>query len=256
MAEKIDPRRTSPRRVVGGLDLFCYRAATSVLPQSRSNIGRELEDISPGGARIKVSEPLPEGESLTIELKDRRSGESFRARGEVRWCETLLAGVGQSHFIGIQFKEHYSPVELRDRFTLGSARFAGVSAPVATAVDKRKASRFHVDDYVVTCIRQGTLSGGGLKRNIGREVLDLSASGVQISVLDKLDPGALVLFTLHFNAFGDQFESLAAVRWCKPDPSIGGDSYRIGLEFLRLPEQGRKKIEFVRTWFEKRRHRK
>lgn len=255
MVEKTDPRRTSPRRVVGGMDLFCYKAALSEVPQTRANLGRELEDISPGGARIKVSEPIGEGESLTIELKDRRSGESFRARGEVRWCETLLAGSGQSHFVGVQFKEHYSPVELRDKFTLGSApRLPGTAAPAA--VEKRKTARFKLEDYVVTCIRQGTLSGQGLKRNIAREVVDLSANGAQVTSLEKMEPGALVLFTLHFNTFGDQLETLAAARWSKLDTSVGGQTFRVGLEFVRLPEAGRKKIEFMRNWFEKRRARK
>ncbi|HYE99032.1 MAG TPA: PilZ domain-containing protein [Planctomycetota bacterium] len=201
-----------------------------------------------------MSEPLNEGDTLTVELRDRRSGESFRARGEVRWCETLLSGAGHNHFVGVQFKEHYSPVEVRDKFTLGAVRLPG-SAPGA-AGDKRRALRFRVEDYVVTCLRQGTLSGQGLKRNIAREVLDLSTTGVQLNVTEKLETGALVLFNFQLNTFPDGLESLAACRWCRPDPGVAGTSYRVGLEFVRLPDDRRRMIEFVRNWFEKRRARR
>src|SRR5687767_11614198 len=103
--EKKEPRRSYPRRVVAGVELYCFRAA--------------------GGARLRVTEPLSQGDALTVELRDRRSGESFRARGEVRWCETLLSGAAHAHFVGVQFKEHYTPVEIRDKFTLGAIRLPG-----------------------------------------------------------------------------------------------------------------------------------
>lgn len=250
MTEKKEPRRVHPRRVVAGVELFCFRAAGDAEPRVRVNLGRDLQDISPGGARLRVTEPLTEGDALTVELRDRRSGESFRARGEVRWCETLLSGTAHSHFIGVQFKEHYSPVEVRDKFTLGAIRLPG-SGP-----DKRKALRFKVEDYVVTCLRQGTLSGQGLKKNIAREVLDLSAAGAQIALNESLDPGSLVLFTLHLNTFADTLETLAAVRWCKQDTQVAGLLYKAGLEFRGLGDDRRKMIEFMRGWFEKRKNRK
>lgn len=249
--EKKEPRRSHPRRVVAGVELFCFRAAADAEPRVRVNLGRDLQDISPGGARLRVTEPLTEGDALTVELRDRRSGESFRARGEVRWCETLLSGTAHNHFVGVQFKEHYSPVEVRDKFTLGAIRLPG-GAPGA-AGEKRKALRFNVEDYVVTCLRQGTLSGQGLKRNIAREVLDLSANGAQVALSEIVDPGSLVLFTLHLNTFADTLETLAAVRWCKQDVTVAGGHYKAGLEFRGLGDDRRKMIEFMRGWFEKKR---
>lgn len=248
--EKKEPRRAHARRVVAGVELFCFRAAADPLPQFRVNLGRDLEDISPGGARLRVTEPLTEGEPLTVELKDRRSGESFRARGEVRWCETLLAGAGQSHFIGVQFKEHYSPVEVRDKFTVGAVRPPGT----ATGSEKRRTNRFNVEDYVVTVLRQGTLAQG-LKRNVAREVLDLSASGAQVTLSESLDAASLILFTLHLNTFADTLETFAVVRWCRPDTAVAGGQYRAGLEFRGLAADRQKMIEFMRGWFEKRKAR-
>ena len=248
--EKKEPRREHPRRVVAGVEIFCFRAAGESAPQFRVNLGRGLEDISPGGARLRVTEPVSQGDALTVELKDRRSGESFRARGEVRWCETLLSGSSQSHYIGVQFKEHYSPVEIRDKFTLGAARLRAA----AGGPDKRRAGRFRIEDYVLTCLRQ-TLSSQGLKRNVAREVLDLSASGAQITLSESIDPGSLVLFTLHFNTLSDTLESTAVVRWCRPDTTVAGQLYRAGLEFRGLSDERRKMVEFLRKWFEKRKAR-
>ena len=249
--DKADARRTHPRRVVAGLDLFCYHAAGGATPQFRRNLGHELQDISPGGARLRVVEPLDRGEMVTVELRDRRSGESFRARGEVRWCASRAAGAGQAHYVGVQFSEHYSPTELRDRFTLGSVA-AAARAAGSPLSEKRKALRFEVDDYVVTCQRQGTLAPGGLKRNVARRVLDLSLTGAQIETSESLEPNSLVRFTLHLNTFADTLESMSALRWCKADHGVAGEAYRAGLEFVNLPDDKKKMIEFMRKWFTSR----
>jgi Tfp pilus assembly protein PilZ len=252
--EKAEARRAHARRVVAGLDLFCYLASGGPTPQFRRNLGHELQDISPGGARLRVVEPLDRGEMITIELRDRRSGEAFRARGEVRWCATRAAAAGQAYYVGVQFSEHYTPTELRDRFTLGAAAAAARQAgsPSAPLSEKRRTSRFAIDDYVVTCQRQGTLSPGGLKRNMARRVLDLGLNGAQLETSEMLDPNTVVRFTLTLNTFADTLESVANVRWCKPDPGIAGESYRAGLEFVNLGEDKKKMIEFMRKWFTSR----
>jgi hypothetical protein len=249
--EKSEPRRVHSRRVVAGLDLFCYHAAGGATPQFRRNLGHELQDISPGGARLRVVEPLGRGEMVTIELRDRRSGEAFRARGEVRWCASRAQGGAQAHYVGVQFSEHYTPTDLRDRFTLGPAAAAAARAAafgVTPHSEKRRAARFAVDDYVVTLQRQGTLAPGGLKRNVARRVLDLSLSGAQLETCETLDPNSLVRFTLHLNTFAGTLEALAAVRWCKPDPGIAGEAYRAGLEFTSLADDKKKMIEFMRKF--------
>src|SRR5436190_22234059 len=108
-----ETRRQHPRRPVKNVEMFCYRASPSATPQMRRNIGSEILDISRGGARVRVSEAVGRGETVTLELRDRASGESFRARGEVRWSTS--AGLG--HLLGVQFSEHYTPVGDREAFT-------------------------------------------------------------------------------------------------------------------------------------------
>jgi hypothetical protein len=161
--------------------------------------------------------------------------------------------------LGVQFSEHYTPVGARESFTGGVATAVKteVAPPppsddiVLAPQEKRNAVRFALHDYVITVYRQGALASQGLKRNLGRSVLDISQSGVQLEVGEALDAGSLVQFTIHLNALSDSLDALAAVRWCRPDQSVAGGSYRCGLQFLNLGDAQRKKIEFMRKWFTK-----
>jgi hypothetical protein len=140
----------------------------------------------------------------------------------------------------------------------GSATPAAKPAKAETASDislspaeKRQAERFTLKDYNITLYRQGTLGSQGLKRNLGRSIHDISLTGAQLEVSENLEPGALAQFTLHLNSLSDSLDALAAVRWCRPDPSVAGSSYRAGLQFLNLGDAQRKKIDFMRKWFTK-----
>jgi hypothetical protein len=253
MTADFDTRRAHPRRAAGNVDMFCYRASPSATPQMRRNIGAEILDISPGGARVRVHEAVGRGETVTLELRDRASGESFRARGEVRWSSSAAPG----HLLGVQFSEHYTPVGEREVFTTGASptvKMGKAEEPVTLSLataEKRQAERFGLKDYTVTVYRQGVLAAQGLKRNVGRTVQDISLTGAQLEVTEPLDAGSLVQFTLHLSALSDTLDALAAVRWCRPDPTVAGASYRAGLQFLNLGDPQRKKIEFMRKWFTK-----
>jgi len=253
MAADPETRRQHPRRAVKNVEMFCYRASPSATPQMRRNIGSEILDISRGGARVRVSEAVGRGETVTLELRDRASGESFRARGEVRW--STAAGLG--HLLGVQFSEHYTPVGDREVFTASaspapkSSKAEGLPDITLTPAEKRQAERFSLKDYNITLYRQGTLGSQGLKRNLGRSIHDISLTGAQLEVSEGLEPGALAQFTLHLNSLSDSLDALAAVRWCRPDPAVAGSSYRAGLQFLNLGDAQRKKIDFMRKWFTK-----
>jgi c-di-GMP-binding flagellar brake protein YcgR len=247
-----DPRRAYPRRIIAGVDLFCHRVSQSPIPQPRANIGQEIVDISAGGVRLRLTEPVAQGERLSVELKDRRSGESFRARGEVRWAAARRTAPASSYYAGIQFSEVYTPVGQREKFTVGTLPLPGGEEVVLKPSEKRQASRFQVDDYMVTLLRQGTLASEGLKRNLARQILDLSRTGVQLLLSESLDAGCLVRFTLHMNSLGDALETGAEVRWCRPAPEVAGSNYKAGLRFVNLSDDRRKKIDFLYKWFSQR----
>lgn len=244
-------RRIHARRGLPGVEVLCYRAVEGTSPQPRKNLAGEILDISQGGARLRLVEAIPRGETLTVELKDRKSGESFRARGEVRWCASEAADAGGRHCVGLQFREIYTPLGRRERFTIGPRMESGDRGPEPVVFEKRTAPRFWVDDYLVTCLPRGPLSPAGLKRNLAREVLDLSRKGVRLRVTDRLKPGSCYQFTLHLNRFGDTFETPAEVRWCRAEAPPGGTAFLAGLQFLNLSEDKVKKLDFLKGWMEK-----
>jgi c-di-GMP-binding flagellar brake protein YcgR len=245
MSQETDPRRTHPRRSPKDLEMFCYRAAASATPQQRRNIGLSLLDLSAGGARLRTLEPVARGESVTLELRDRSSGEAFRARGEIRWS----ASAGTAHTAGIQFREHYSTVELREYFATGLR--PAVPDIVLRMAEKRKGDRFSVRNVQASLLKAGSLAEQGFRRNLVREVVDLSPGGAQVLVVEPLEPGALIRFSLHMETLPDTLDVQAAVRWSKPDRGTAGDSHRVGLQFLNLSDDRRRMIEFMRKWFSK-----
>jgi c-di-GMP-binding flagellar brake protein YcgR len=215
--------------------LFCYRASASVTTQMRQNIGEEVLDISPGGARRRLNQSVLKGDTITVEIRDRRSQESFRARGQIRWSASRPGA--SAHFAGVQFSEVYTPVGQREKFTLGTGGKA-LEDIVLRPSEKRAALRFHVDDCVVTCVERGGVPSDGV-------TLHLSRTGVQISVTEPLDPGTLVRLTLHLNQFADALEAPGEVRWTRPD----GAHYRSGVRFVNLSEDRKKMIDFMTKWF-------
>ncbi len=248
--------RAHSRSKISGVDVFCYRAALSTVPRIRKNIGVEVLDISPGGARIEVNESLKEGETVTVEVKDYATGESFRAQGEVRWAGMRKGPAGTVHYLGLQFRDIYTPVDRRERFTGAGRDEAASQTPRASLVrpssggsEKRVASRFILDDYVVTCIRPQGLSPGGLKRNSARQLLDLSLTGAQLSVFEMIEPSETVSFTLHVQKFSESLQIPSRVRWCRPESNVAGGYYLVGLQFTHLTPDVKKKIEFFRKWF-------
>jgi Tfp pilus assembly protein PilZ len=251
-----DPtRRRDPRRSISGVEPFCYKAAPGAGPRIRENIADEVLDISPGGARVRVRQALVKGEPVTLEIKDRQTGETFRARGEVRWCEPRRSLGGQTFMVGMQFGEVYTPVGRRETFTVGPPPKGTIVEGASAALEKRRAARFRVDDYIVTCQPPGTLSSIGLKRNLAREILDLSREGARITLSEALEPGMIVQFTLHLNKFGDTLESRAEVRWCRPEVRTSGASHQVGLRFMDLPIEKQKRIDYMMGWFTSYQHR-
>lgn len=252
MAPAPEARRLHPRRTISGVEVLCYRTSVTAAPQLRRNIGQGILDISPGGARVRVLERVQKGDQVTFELKDLSTGEAFRARGQVRWC----APDRSVHLAGLQFSEIYTPIGRREKFTVGApAAPAFVPVAPASTLEKRLAPRFEVDDYIVTCLKQGALSSLGLKRNLARAVHNISRKGVQIALSDPLDAGDLVLFTLHLNKFADTLECQGEVRWCRPDSGAEGSKFSAGIQFLNLPDDKRKMIDFMRGWFTSYQHR-
>jgi c-di-GMP-binding flagellar brake protein YcgR len=266
--------RRHMRRNMSGFTLVAYKTQAASAYRPRRNIGDGVLDISAGGLRLRLTESVFKGDSITIEIKELTTGDVFHARGDVRWTETKETDGKKQFFCGIQFVEIFTPIAKREKFFLGQTAVlaakpatptqmaqrptgttltgatAAAAAPAApSAADGRKAERFQVDDYTLTVFRTGLLSSVGIRKNLATEVVDLSRSGAQIVCVEKLPMGGKISFTLHLNKFADTFESEAEVVWIKEGPSPDGIVYFTGVTFTSISPEKRKLIDYMMSWF-------
>ena len=232
-----DPPRVVPRRHLRGLAFSCRRAG------ARANLGLELIDLSEAGARIRASEDLRAGEALTLEVRDPASEESFRAEGEALASAPQRRAAFTTWFVDIQFTEVFTPEGWRDRFTRGPA------AKPASPSNKRVATRFHVDDCVITCLRWSTTTATGHKRNLARRLVNLSGTGAQLAVVEPMEPGSQVDLIIHFNRFADTFHAPAEIRWCRPAPGVAGATHLAGVSFTSLTPEMKRMLKFAQGLF-------
>src|SRR5262245_30724773 len=171
-AKKGAEGRRYARRSVEGFSLTVYRKLASAAHAVRKNVGEAILDISAGGIRLRVTEPLEKGAVVSVEIKELATNEIFDARGEVRWAEVKVDDGKPQHMIGVQFVEIFTPLAKREKFFHGKGAVLGpkpssepgnsmtqvnvipatkiLQTPGVALPGDRKASRFQVDDYVVT----------------------------------------------------------------------------------------------------------
>jgi hypothetical protein len=277
-AKGADGRRHS-RRPIAGFSLVSYKTQAASAYARRKNIGEAVLDISAGGLRLRVSEPLLKGDSVTIEIKELATGDVFHARGDVRWAETREENGKPCYFCGLQFVEIFTAIGKREKFFYGNPgvlqarpvansntqiRDAKTSVnpmgmgPVTTNMhqpvaaveaDGRRSERFQIDDYVVNVFRTGLLSSVGLRKNLATDVIDIGRGGACAICIEKLTVGTKVAFTLHLNKFADTFEGEAEVIWVKEGMMSDGLGFFTGLQFIALSPERRKLIDYMMSWF-------
>lgn len=231
------PPRVVARRHLRGLIFSCRSSG------ARANVGLELIDLSEAGARFRSAEDLRSGEALTLEVRDPVGEESFRAQGEVVSSTPQRRAAGTTWLVDVQFTEVFTPEGWRDRFTRSS------SAKPASPSNKRIASRFHVADYVITCLRTSTTTVTGHKRNLARRVVNLSGTGAQLAVVEHVNPGTKVDLIIHFNRFSDTFHVPAEVRWCRPAPGVAGATHLAGVSFAPMTSGMKRMLKFAQGLF-------
>ena len=263
--------RRHARRNIAGFTLLAYKTQAASAHRPRRNIGEAVLDISAGGGRLRLTEAVFKGDSVTIEIKELATGDSFHARGDVRWTETKEVEGKKGHFCGLQFVEVFTPIVKREKFFLGNTAILSAKPATATQIaqkpgatvvnpagalpaaaagpDGRKAERFQVDDYTLTVFRTGLLSSVGIRKNLATEVVDLSRSGAQIVCTEKIPMGSKVSFTLHLNKFADTFESESEVVWIKEGPAPDGIVFFTGVTFTSISPEKRKLIDYMMSWF-------
>jgi c-di-GMP-binding flagellar brake protein YcgR len=115
--------------------------------------------------------------------------------------------------------------------------------------ERRRHTRFGVDEAQATLYREGILSVFGVRKdNRARAALDLSEGGVRFLIHERLPIGAKVRMVIQMEKYQDQIEASGEVRWCYQSTKKAEDFYA-GVQFSDLDEGQKRKIAMMKEWF-------
>jgi Tfp pilus assembly protein PilZ len=115
--------------------------------------------------------------------------------------------------------------------------------------ERRRHSRFEIDECQATLHRDGLLTVLGMgKNNRARAALDLSEGGVRFLTHERIPVGTKVRMIIEMERYKDQISAAGEVRWCYQSAKNGDDFYA-GVEFIDLPAAEKRKIAMMRDWF-------
>jgi len=115
--------------------------------------------------------------------------------------------------------------------------------------ERRRHSRFEVEECQATLYREGLLSVFGVsKSNRARAALDLSEGGVRFLTHERLPIGTKVRMIIQMEKYQDQIEASGEVRWCYQSVKKTEDFY-VGVQFSDLEPSQKRKIALMREWF-------
>jgi hypothetical protein len=115
-------------------------------------------------------------------------------------------------------------------------------------VTKRRYERFDVKDAPLEAYRLGLLSLLTSRSSIGRLLVNISECGVQITLTERLAPGARLRIAAKIPKVSDTIEGEIVIRWCVPNGSAGGEFFA-GAEFVSMPNGTANKIQHLRRFY-------
>lgn len=114
--------------------------------------------------------------------------------------------------------------------------------------ERRRHSRFEVDEASTTLYREGFLNFIGLGRNnTARLALDLSSGGACVLTKERLKPGTRVRLRIQMEKYNDAVEADGEVRWCHQRPER--PDYQAGVMFVDIDANQASKIAAMQDWF-------
>ncbi len=115
--------------------------------------------------------------------------------------------------------------------------------------ERRRHTRFEVDQAQATLYRDGILSVFGVRKdNRARAALDLSEGGVRFLIHERLTIGTKVRMVIQMEKYQDQIEAAGEVRWCYQSTKKAEDFYA-GVQFSDLDDTQKRKIAMMKEWF-------
>jgi Tfp pilus assembly protein PilZ len=125
----------------------------------------------------------------------------------------------------------------------------GTPTTNAKPAERRRHTRFEVDEAQATLYRDGILSVFGVgKDNRARAALDLSEGGARFLVHERLAIGTKVRMIIQMEKYQDQIEAAGEVRWCYQSTKKSADFYA-GVQFSDLDATQKRKIAMMMEWF-------
>ena len=100
--ERRRTRRYAPK---GGMKVTCRKRA----PGPGPNLALSVLDVSEGGTRLVLGEPLEPGQEVEVILQPAGYARGFKASGRVVWCVEVAAG---GHAAGVAFDQRLEYVAL------------------------------------------------------------------------------------------------------------------------------------------------
>ena len=68
-------------------------------------------DVSPDGARVRLTGPTEVGEEIRVRLRRKGTRKSIEVMAEVRWCQPEGGGV---YLAGLRLLRRLTPIELTE----------------------------------------------------------------------------------------------------------------------------------------------
>lgn len=131
----------------------------------------------------------------------------------------------------------------------GQAKTDSTPTGAKKDTERRRHSRFEIDECQATLYREGILTVFGVaKNNRARAALDLSEGGVRFQIHERLPVGTKVRMIIQMEKYKDQIEASGEVRWCYQSAKNADDFYA-GVQFSDLDPAQKRKIVQMREWF-------
>jgi hypothetical protein len=115
------------------------------------------------------------------------------------------------------------------------------------AAERRRHSRFFLDDVPVELRRSGILSLAGLGKVRGG-VVNLSEGGIRVSVTSQLPARKTIRCRIRVERFKDPLEAVGETLWCERD-LMDQRAFLVGILFRDLEPRQARKIAAMREWF-------
>jgi hypothetical protein len=120
----------------------------------------------------------------------------------------------------------------------------------AQGSDRRVHNRFEVDQASAHLYKDGLFAfiGVGKGTNLARAAIDVSESGAQLMIHERLSPGTKVRLKIAVEKYKEVIETTGIVRWCYQSAKKKQDFF-VGVEFLAMDAAQARKLAAMRDWF-------